>query len=423
MVLCIFHGLGTMAVVKPSKQIMVGAIAIGAWACASGMGLEAARADEAPTSPAQAAAPDGALVAAPLPADVAAQEVGPKASKSTPTMRLGFYAHARFRWVQNDPDAVSDENGFALSRVRPNWQAEREVAAGVVARARLEGELMPQFSLVDASIGVVVDERYSLDVGQQRAPISRRGLTSESSLAFPEQAALASLAPGRQIGALLRARDPWSDWVTVSLGVFNGEGRNQTQNIDEKFLLAGRFAVTPIGTDRYAESAFGGDFVTVAGSAAKNSLEVSANRESVVTLGVDVAGSFGGFSGAVEYLQAKHEFEDSVAIPNYRANAFSAQVNYLLPPLGGLPGRLEIGARLDEIDRNDTLGIDQAGDENQSLRFYTGVISHYFAKHDLKLSASYAHVVEVEDVDRNGNDATMGNDQFLVQLTYRGEQK
>ncbi|MBK9069966.1 MAG: hypothetical protein IPL79_03015 [Myxococcales bacterium] len=406
------------------KLFVVGVLAAGAIGGISAMAGAVAQADSVEPPLSEATPPiEATPVLGPVPvASAPDADIEPDASKRTTIMRLGFYAHARYRWVQNDPDSVSDENGFALSRVRPNWQAEREISPGVIARARLEGELMPQFGLVDAFMGVVIDGRYSLDVGQQRAPVSRRGLTSESSLAFPEQAALAQLAPGRQIGALLRARDPFTDWVTLSLGVFNGEGRNQTQNIDEKYLFAGRLAITPLGTDRYAESAFGGDFVTLAVSAATNSLEVSANREEVVTLGVDLAGSYGGFSGAIEYLQAEHSFEDSVAIPNYRANGFSAQVNYLLPPIGGVPGRLEIGARVDEIDENDTIGIDQPGDENQSLRAYSGVVSHYFAKHDLKVSMSYAHIVEVEDVDRNGNDATFGNDQFLLQMTYRGEQ-
>ena len=40
-------------------------------------------------------------------------------------------------------------------------------------------------------------------------------------------------------------------------------------------------------------------------------------------------------------------------------------------------------ARFEEIDRNDTLPIVGLGDPNQSLRYYTGVLSWYQHGHDL----------------------------------------
>lgn len=343
------------------------------------------------------------------------------AKESATTFRVGAYTQGRFRSVQNDPVAVSDENGFSLNKVRPYFLGQRELNGRLKARLRIEGELQPQFQMVDASVGMVWDDRYSIDVGQQRTPMSRLNLTSDAVLSFPDMAAVATLAPGRQIGAVLRARDPWTDWVTASVGIFNGEGRNQTQNVDEAYLYAGRLAVTPFGKDRYAESAFGGDFLTVGFSAAHNSLEVSENRETTATIGVDIAGSYMGLAGMVEYLQVKHAFANADASPNYRANGFVAQLTYLLPKMDGVFGRFEAGARFDEVDRNDTLPISAPGDENQSLRSLTGVLTYYLDEHDLKISASYAHVVEVEDLDSIGNDASYDNDMFLIQVTYRGE--
>lgn len=344
-------------------------------------------------------------------------------SDATTSLTVGAYMQARYRWISNDQDVTSDENGFSLAKVRPYLVAARQLDPRWSARARIESELTPQFQMVDASAGMVFDGRVALDIGQQRAPVSRVALTSDSVTAFPEAAAVAGLAPGRQIGALLEARDPWTDWVKVSVGMFNGEGRNQPQNIDESYLFAGRLAVTPVGKDRYAESAFGGDFVTLAASVAHNSLEVGSTSEKQLTMGMDLAGSYHGLAASVEYLQVEHAFGEGASTPDFRANGVVAQATYLLPAMARLPGRIEAGARFDELDRNDTVPIVAPGDENQSLRSYTGVVTYYLAGHALKLSASYSHVVEVEATDRLGNDATLKNDRVFIQLTYRGEKQ
>jgi hypothetical protein len=143
-------------------------------------------------------------------------------------------------------------------------------------------------------------------------------------------------------------------------------------------------------------------------------------HEDITYLGVDVAGAWKGLSGTIEYLEVRHGF-DGLPQPDYHANGAVAQLSYLLPIPGFLANRVEVGARVEEIDRNDFVPIERPGDPNQSIRSYTGVVGYYHAGHDLKIQASYSHIEEVEDRDRNFLDATYDNDTLLVQASYRME--
>ena len=90
--------------------------------------------------------------------------------------------------------------------------------------------------------------RITVDLGQMRVPISRQNLMSDTMLSFVDKAQVVDdrarsrsrrAAVGRAAGrAVLR----------VIGSAFNGEGRNQVQNINESFLFAGRVEVTPLGT-------------------------------------------------------------------------------------------------------------------------------------------------------------------------------
>jgi hypothetical protein len=80
-----------------------------------------------------------------------------------------------------------------------------------------------------------------------------------------------------------------------------------------------------------------------------------------------------------------------------------------------------VGARIEEIDRNDTVPITAAGEAEQSLRYYTGAVSYYQRGHALKAQLSYSRIDELEDETQTGADATYDNDTVLFQITYRME--
>jgi hypothetical protein len=89
------------------------------------------------------------------------------------------------------------------------------------------------------------------------------------------------------------------------------------------------------------------------------------------------------------------------------------------PPLG--QASIEIGVRVEEIDRNDTVPIALPGDPEQSVRGYTGVVSYYLRGHTLKAQLAVSHLTELEDKTVLDEDAAFDNDQVLLQVTYRLE--
>lgn len=354
---------------------------------------------------------------------------GPAAPEDRWSMRLGGFVQPQFRVRQDSPAAV-DEDGFRFARARLTATAAGR-AGDLVLSAFIEGELQPTFALADSFVTVSRPLSghgvFTLDLGQTRVPISRQQMISDSRLSFVDRAQLATLAPDRDLGARVWFIPPGVP-VRVIAGMFNGEGKNQIQNINEDYLYAGRIEVTPLGGPAapFAESAFGKAFVSAAISAGYNKLTPGDYRENQLSLGGDISGAYRGFSGSVEYLMVKHTFEgDPMKLPgpDYKGNGWMAQLAYLLPvelpPSEKL--RIEVGARIEEIDRNDAVPIPQLGDPAQSVRAYTGVLSAYLREHSLKAQLAFNHFQELETRTSTGADATYANDQLLLQITYRVE--
>src|SRR5262249_17502051 len=162
---------------------------------------------------------------------------------------------------------------------------------------------------------------------------------------------------------------------------------------------------------------FDGDFVTLGASIGRNKLSpTSAHHELVTYVGADVEVAMHGLTGTFEYLEVHHAYDGDAmtAPPAYHANGFYAQVAYLFP-VKLAPyhhGRFELGARIEELDRNDTVPIQMAGDPNQSFRELTGVASYYLNGHYLKVQLAGSHFTQIENQTALGMNATYPNDQL-----------
>jgi hypothetical protein len=152
----------------------------------------------------------------------------------------------------------------------------------------------------------------------------------------------------------------------------------------------------------------------------------------VTFYGGDIAGAYKGLSGSFEYLYVKHTLatdgDPLLLPPDFNQNGYSAQLNYLLPfelpprwphLITKYTGRIEVGGRFEEIDRNDAIPIVNPGEPEQSVRILTGVITYYVRNHSLKLQLALSHFDEIEDETVSGASATYDNDQAMLQLTYR----
>jgi hypothetical protein len=336
-----------------------------------------------------------------------------------PRVDVGFYLQPQLKAVQNSA-AGDDEDGFGVRRFRLLFSTERPLACWKLA-LRSEIEVFPNFTAQDAYLelaGPTVFGALRFDLGQFKTPFSRQTLVSDSRLQLVEKAQITTLAPDRQIGFQASATLPYSE---VTLGIFNGDGKNTVDNQDENFEYVGRVTVRPLGQDaKLMESAFQGVQLEVSGSIAHNRRFKMTGDQIVDTYGVDGFAAWEGASLAAEYLIAKTTFEEgAVSSTPFDANGFYVQGGYLLPLPGWAWRRFELAARLEEVDRNDTVPIQQPGNPEQSQRYYTIGASYYHAQHDLKVQLQASHIVEIEDRTAAGQDASYANDSVLLQVTYR----
>jgi hypothetical protein len=398
---------------------------------ASGSGSAAEPAP--PATPAPAPASSTSSLATPAVAPPASPQTSTDVSQSrTPdaepwSLRPGFFVQEQYRTKQNSV-VQNDQDGFRLARARVTATGAGQVGDFQLS-SYFEAEMQPQFSLYDAYVSISKplpnNGVLTLDLGQMRVPISRQQLISDTRRAWVDAAQIQSIAPDRDLGMKLWYVPSQLHMVRVIGGIFNGEGRNQVQNINERYFWAGRIEVTPLGdVQPYAESAFAGNWLSFAFNAGHNVLTPGVYEEKQITWGYDVSGCWHGLSGSFEYLQVNHYYEGNPSMfpgKDYHANGFVAQLNYMLPIRLYRDTRLEIGARVEEIDRDDTDPIEMAGDPNQSQRIYTGVISYYLRQHQMKIQVAGYHYTQIENKTATGMDATYPEDQILAQVTYRVE--
>lgn len=381
-----------------------------------------------PSDPAPTPTPAPMILSAPDPEPAPPKPADEKKPDKT-SVELDGYIQPEFRFRQ-DSSVQDDTNGFRFARVRPMIRAKTQLQDSLEFGAFFEFEFQPTFQLVDGFAGVTKkfdkDGVLVVDVGQMRVPISRQQLLSDSRIAFIDKAQLATIAPRRDLGGRVTFVPPGLRQLKVIAGLFNGEGPNQIENINQKFLYAARVEANVFGREgALAESNFGDAFVTIAGSAGFNKLTNGDRTETVKFFGADVAGAYKGLSGTFEYLAVQHTLatvgDPMLLPPDFDQNGWSGQLNYMLPLSlpPGTHGRLEIGARVEEIDRNDTIPIVNPGEPEQSVRIYTGVLTYYARKHSLKVQLALSHYDELEDETVTGESATYDNDQAMLQLTYR----
>jgi hypothetical protein len=246
-------------------------------------------------------------------------------------------------------------------------------------------------------------------------------MLSDSRLSFVDKPEIASLAPDRQIGVRAAVELPAAPMVQLWGGVFDGEGTNQPQNLDQHFMYVGRVEIHPLGRgSKLAESAFV-DQITLGAHVMQNTRDLDpTHTEDDFAWGGDVSAAYHGVYGTFEYLQLDHRFPQG-GQQAFHSNGFVAEATYLLPLPDCWANTVEVGARVEEIDRNDQVPVDNPGDSNQSLRYYTGGLSYYLDQHDMKAQLTYSHIVEVEDRSRGGADITFPNDTLLAQVTLRME--
>lgn len=289
----------------------------------------------------------------------------------TVKLDIGGYVQPQFVWSPTDDDASSEgEFGFAVQRARFETAGSFD-AGGEGFRPSLETkltvELMPEARLQDAWAAIAFHDAIKLRLGQGKAPTGRNQLTSGSALVFQEAAAITDMSPKRELGAQLEGSFG-RHHVDYAVGLFNGEGTNRLSNVNRKFLMAGRIAVSPLGGSNKVQEVLPTDWslggkdateganareitFTLAGFGWKNTEGPEGQEEGASAVGADLFFHWRWINVSGEWLTGNVDWED----PNIADFDFGGWYGQLVffPPAPWVEDHLAVVARVQQFDELD----------------------------------------------------------------------
>jgi hypothetical protein len=326
-------------------------------------------------------------------------------------------------------------------------------------QVRIEFNISDRIQLLDAYALVPIRRWLQLQVGQFRVPFSREELVSSSRLQFPDSQLWSGGAnssgiafiPSFDLGLMAWGWLLPNDLLEYYVGVFNGEGPNQIQNLDGYFLYAGRIAVNPLGRPRnFQESAVNlrQNAISFGINAARQSRQIGVatvdgrqqpNLVTATEYGFDAA-LFTTF-GLSAYGELYWRFTDETdyhAAPSTESFGWLLQAGYFVP-LPYVRDHLEIVARVQDFDPSTCLsrgvtemaqsasdcgirGIASATPEiyrdYQHTVAFTGGLNWYQFGHGFKIQTTYTMNNEYKDIAGMGMGSGIRvNDVFLMQIT------
>jgi phosphate-selective porin OprO/OprP len=306
-----------------------------------------------------------------------------KDGKTTLTFKggaLGISNRLQARFTEQLPEAGDDRGSFRVRRMKTKFD-------GWVHDQDLSYELQLNWAdtgnaLEDANVNydfTAGKKALQLKFGQFKVPFGRQELTSSGSQQFVDRAAVSNtFARGRDLGVQLwglpaRGRLDWR------VGIFNGEGRNQTANLNTKFQYDARLTWQPFGDVKYSESDFeSSDRPLFALAAQYESNDrhgtTAGNDQDREIVGADAVFKLRGFSLYGELFDADADPESGA---DFGTDGWILQAGYFV-----IPAKLELALRAAQLDPSDL--VDGNEQEERGL-----ALNWFFAKHAYKLQADY----------------------------------
>ncbi|PYQ64510.1 MAG: hypothetical protein DMF53_07235 [Acidobacteria bacterium] len=290
---------------------------------------------------------------------------------------------------------ATGEDRFYLRRARLN-------ATGTFAEQfdfRLEFDLAGTLGSTNGLRAQMTDgyanwNRYAgaqIRAGQFKTPFGFEQLYFDPRLLTIERSLVNDrLTLNRQLGAQL-----WGDLldkhVSYAVGVFNGNGVNNSANDNSKFLWAGRLAVTPWKGNLFggpASWAIGGNYFESEDTALSlpdlslDSTPSTPDKDGLFTgkrhgYGFDSQLETGPFSLWVEYLNNHLEPTDARPFSEFDADGWYVQAGLFL-----VPKKLQAVAKYETFDPSRRLSNDDTSTVTLGL-------SYYIRGHNLKLQLNY----------------------------------
>jgi len=193
------------------------------------------------------------------------------------------------------PDRAKGHNGFSMANARISIGGNLDNNFSYYIQANF----LNSPSLLDAKMIYKFSDYLTVDIGQQKAPLSREYLTSAASIDFVNRSqVVSSIAVKRQLGVLLRG-DFKETAFGYSLGVFNGNGI-VNGNDDEEFMYVGKLTYkNSFDNDKSFAAGLGGAF---------NKKNTVTDKKKEYYFDFDYRLTLGEFSLSGEYIYKKTEF-------------------------------------------------------------------------------------------------------------------
>ena len=332
-------------------------------------------------------------------------------------LTLGGFIQVNFE----DGDVQAFEGRFGSQALKDRFRLRR-------ARINLTGEFAEQFdfkiegefeqsdginsnrtdfSATDIFVNWHQYPEAQIKVGQWKAPFGLEQLTPDTTLYIIERSLpTGAITPERQIGVQLWGKpftNVWpeqKDLLTYYGGIFNGNGRNTTNNDNNNFMYVGRLELMPfkgkiLGQDSSLK--LGGDVLNSrddAGTNISQSLTLKVNADgslSPFTLpgadertawGADAWLKIGPFELIGEYLEEYVDGRTVNGVPpgfaDFTTSGYYVEGAYFL-----IPNKLQAVVQWQQLNPG------QKG--NDGIHSITGGLNYYIHGDDIKLMVNYIH--------------------------------
>ncbi len=263
-----------------------------------------------------------------------------------------------------------------------------------------------------------------IKVGQWKAPFGLEQLTPDTSLYIIERSLpTGAITPERQIGAQLWGKPFASIWpdqkdlLTYYAGIFNGNGRNISNNDNNNFMYVGRLELQPFKGKVWGQESFlklGADILNSrddAGTNISQTLNLLVNDDGSLSpfvlpeadertaWSVDAWLKLGPFDLIGEFLQERVQPRTVPGAPpafsKFTTDGFYVTGGYFL-----IPKKLQLAARWEHLNPG------QKG--NDGIQSIIGGLNYYIHGDDLKLMVNYIHTWS----DFREANPGFGEDQF-----------
>ena len=365
-----------------------------------------------PDGKATAGSENKAVFVAPSPPPV---DVHPAGSEFKLT--LGGYIQANFE--DGDVSAFEGRFGATALKDRIRLRRARITLTGDFAEKfdfKIEGDFEQSdgisssrtaFSGTDIFINWHQFQEAQIKVGQWKAPFGLEQITPDT-LIFTIERSLptGAITPERQLGAMLWGKPFATIWpeqkdlLTYYAGVFNGNGRNITNNDNNNFMTVGRLELMP-----FKGKLFGQDISLKLGGDVLNSRDdAGTNISQTLTLKVNPDGSLSPFTlpGAAErtawsadawlnvgpfdligeYLAEDVDGRTVLGHPPGFAN-FEPSGGYVQGSYFIIPKKLQAVVKWEHLNPGQRA--------NDGISSITGGLNYYIHGDGIKLMANYVH--------------------------------